>query len=431
MIGYLNYPVFWGMDTISREELELRFEAVYGTAVDGIIIINQHGHIESVNPSACRLFGYDKDEMVGDKVTKLMPSPHREAHHGYINQYLDTGNKKIIGTGREVLGLKKDGTTFPFWLSVSEFRLKDQIVFTGFIHDISQLKNAEYEVKQLNAALEAKVSERTEQLADVVNRLLASNKKLEREVHERQAAQHALHQKQEELVQALEREKELSELKSRFVSMASHEFRTPLATIQSSAALVRRYTESNNVDRQLFHLEKIRSTVNNLTSILNDFLSLTKLEEGRVANNPEWFDIEKFCSDTMEEIRGLAKTGQQLRLEFDGENRIVYLDPRLLKNVLYNLLSNAIKYSEKDILCSVLLSPTKLLIQVIDQGLGIPQADQIHLFDRFFRASNVTNIQGVGLGMNIVKRYMEILQGEISFDSTEGKGTTFTLLFSL
>ena len=213
--------------------------------------------------------------------------------------------------------------------------------------------------------------------------------------------------------------------------MASHEFRTPLATIQSSAALVRRYTESNNVDRQLFHLEKIRSTVNNLTSILNDFLSLTKLEEGRVANNPEWFDIEKFCSDTMEEIRGLAKTGQQLRLEFDGENRIVYLDPRLLKNVLYNLLSNAIKYSEKDILCSVLLSPTKLLIQVIDHGLGIPQADQIHLFDRFFRASNVTNIQGVGLGMNIVKRYMEILQGEISFDSTEGKGTTFTLLFSL
>jgi signal transduction histidine kinase len=95
------------------------------------------------------------------------------------------------------------------------------------------------------------------------------------------------------------------------------------------------------------------------------------------------------------------------------------------------LLSNAIKYSEKDILCSVLLSPTKLLIQIIDHGLGIPQADQIHLFDRFFRASNVTNIQGIGLGMNIVKRYMEILQGEISFESTEGKGTTFTLLFSL
>jgi len=114
MTGYLNYPVFWGMDIISREELELRFEAVYGTAVDGIIIINQRGQIESVNPSACRLFGYDKDEMVGSPVTKLMPSPHREAHNGYINQYIETGNNKIIGIGREVLGLKKDGTTFPF-----------------------------------------------------------------------------------------------------------------------------------------------------------------------------------------------------------------------------------------------------------------------------------------------------------------------------
>jgi PAS domain S-box-containing protein len=419
------------MESISREELELRFEAVYGTAVDGIIIINQTGLIESVNPSACRLFGFEKHEMVGALVTKLMPSPHREAHKGYINNYLDTGHKKIIGKGREVQGLKKDGTTFPFWLSVSEFRIHDQVVFTGFIHDISELKNAESEVKQLNTALEAKVSERTEQLADVVNRLLASNKKLEREVHERQAAQHALHQKQEELLQALEREKELSELKSRFVSMASHEFRTPLATIQSSAALVRRYTESSNVDRQLFHLEKIRSTVNNLTSILNDFLSLTKLEEGRILNNPEWFDIEKFFIETIEEIRGLAKAGQQLRLDFTGENRIVYLDPRLLKNVLYNLLSNAIKYSEKDILCKIMLSPSKLTLQVIDHGLGIPPADQIHLFDRFFRASNVTNIQGVGLGMNIVKRYMEILQGDISFESTEGKGTTFTLQFSL
>jgi PAS domain S-box-containing protein len=419
------------MESISREELELRFEAVYGTAVDGIIIINQTGTIESVNPAACRLFGFEKHEMVGALVTKLMPSPHKEAHNGYINNYLGTGNKKIIGKGREVQGLKKDGTTFPFWLSVSEFRIHDQVVFTGFIHDISELKNAESEVKQLNAALEAKVSERTEQLADVVNRLLSSNKKLEREVHERQAAQHALHQKQEELLQALEREKELSELKSRFVSMASHEFRTPLATIQSSAALVRRYTESNNIDRQLFHLEKIRSTVNNLTSILNDFLSLTKLEEGRILNNPEWFDIEKFFIETIEEIRGLAKAGQQLRLDFTGENRIIYLDPRLLKNVLYNLLSNAIKYSEKDILCKIMVSPSKLTLQVIDHGLGIPPSDQIHLFDRFFRASNVTNIQGVGLGMNIVKRYMEILQGEISFESTEGKGTTFTLLFSL
>ncbi|MBU6340890.1 MAG: PAS domain-containing sensor histidine kinase [Bacteroidetes bacterium] len=419
------------MESISREELELRYEAVYGTAVDGIIVINQKGIIESVNPSTCRLFGYSEAELVGYPVHKLMANPHREAHDGYISQYLSTGHKKIIGIGREVQGLRKDGSSFPFWLSVSEFKIHDATVFTGFVHDITELKNAELEIKQLNAALEAKVSERTEQLADVVNRLLASNKKLEREVHDRQTAQNALHQKQDELLQALEREKELSELKSRFVSMASHEFRTPLATILSSTALVRRYAENNNVERQLFHLEKIRTTINTLTSILNDFLSLTKLEEGRIINNPEWFDLESFCYETIEEIKGLAKNGQNIFLQFDGDMRTVYMDPRLLKNVLYNLLSNAIKYSEKNIFFNVCLEPGNLSIDVIDQGLGIPENDQIHLFDRFFRASNVTNIQGVGLGMNIVRRYMEIMGGEISFESKEGSGTTFSLRFSL
>jgi PAS domain S-box-containing protein len=415
--------------TLSREELELRLRAVFETAVDGIITIDPQGIIDSVNPAASRLFGYSEEEMMGKSLNSLMPSPHREHHDGYIQNYLTTGHKKIIGIGREVQGRRKDGTLFPFWLSVSELRIGERMIFTGFVHDISDLKKAEAEVLQLNADLEAKVNERTEQLADAVNRLLASNKKLEREIRERQAAEQALQEKQSELVQALEREKELGELKSRFVSMASHEFRTPLATIQSSSALVRRYAEAANAERLAFHLEKIRLTVNNLTSILDDFLSLNKLEEGRVENNPETFDFQEFCQETIEEIRGLAKPGQQILHRLIGENKPVRLDRRLLKNVLYNLLSNAIKYSQKDIVCESQTDQNGLVVRVIDRGIGIPEADKPHLFDRFFRASNATNIQGVGLGMNIVRRYLDIMGGDISFESEEGKGTTFALTF--
>jgi two-component system, LuxR family, sensor kinase FixL len=417
------------MEILPREELELRLYAIFENAVDGIITIDQFGHIETVNQAACHLFQYDITELVGQKINMLMPDHHSHAHDGYMHQYLNTGIRKIIGIGREVNGRRKDGSEFPFWLSVNEFRYGNRIIFTGFIHDISKIKNAENEVRRLNAHLEAKVSERTEQLADVVNKLLTANKALEHEVVERQAAQNALQQKQVELLQALDREKELSELKSRFVSMASHEFRTPLATILSSSALVRRYAESANIERQLFHLEKIRNTVNNLTSILNDFLSLTKLEEGRVQNNPEWFDFNQFCQETIEEIKGLAKQGQEIIHQANGDSPSVHLDRRLLKNILYNLLSNAIKYSDKDIFCTATVKRGQLTLQVMDQGLGIPQADQQHLFDRFFRASNVTNIQGVGLGMNIVHRYLEIMGGEISFESEEGKGTTFKLTF--
>lgn len=418
------------MKSVPYEELLLRFRAIFESAVDGIFTIDKHGIIESVNDSACRLFGYSREELIGQSINLLMPSPYRTEHDGYINNYLQTGHKKIIGIGREVTGLKKNGSTFPFWLSVNDFRYQNEIIFTGFIHDISQLKKAELEIRQLNTVLEAKVSERTEQLADVVNKLLASNKKLEREVYERQQAEEALQQKQEELLQALEREKELSELKSRFVSMASHEFRTPLATIQSSAALVKRYAEAENKERQNYHLEKIRSTVNHLTAILNDFLSLTKLEEGRVPNQPETFNFAYFCQETIEEIKGLAKNNQQIIHRQLGDDRAVKLDPRLLKNVMYNLISNAIKYSDKDIVCETNIEESRLIIHVIDQGIGIPEADQAYMFDRFFRAGNAINIQGVGLGMNIVKRYMDIMGGNISFESREGEGTTFTLVFS-
>lgn len=432
------FIVFAMDEIISSQELELRFRTVVEHAVDGIITINVDGLIESVNPSGCRLFGYEACELVGHNVSMLMPEPDRSGHDGYIARYVSTGNARVIGIGRDVIGRRKDGSLFPFRLSVSELQIRDRTIFTGFIHDISDLKRVEDEVIELNgrlrnanAELELKIEQRTEQLAEVVNRLLAANEQLKDEVNYRLSVEHELSRKQEELLGALVREKELSELKSKFVSMASHEFRTPLSAILSSAALVKRYGEVNNSAKQMVHLEKIKDVVGHLIGILNDILSLTKIDEGKIVCRPEYFNFRGFCGEISEEMSGLTKLKQQIlcaELECD---LYVYTDKRFLKNIVFNLVSNALKYSDKDVLLSTRYDENYLYLMVKDEGIGIPAHEQVHLFERFFRAGNATNVEGTGLGLSIVKKYVEMLGGCLSFESVEDVGTTFRLQLPL
>ena len=410
-------------------DIALRLQAVIETVIDGIITIDDKGIIETVNPAAARLFGYEPEEIVGKNIKNLMPSPYRQQHDGYIERYKSSGEAKIIGIGREVTGMRKDGSTFPMRLAVSEVLLEDRRIFTGIIHDLSDVKQAEEKIRKLNEELEEKVIERTEELASVVNKLLNTNKKLQYEVQERKSAENALRESTLEIQKALEKEKELSELKSRFVSMASHEFRTPLSTILSSISLLSRYTETSQQDKRDKHINRIKSSVRNLTGILNDFLSLSKLEEGKIENQPSEFDIGELCPEVIDEIQGLLKDGQEIVHEGLGSPLFVRWDKRLVKNILFNLLSNAIKYSDegKKIFMKERLEEDFFLIDIVDQGIGIPDADQPYLFTRFFRAANATNIQGTGLGLNIVKRYIDLVGGSITFESQLNEGTIFTV----
>ena len=394
--------------------------AVFRTAVDSIIIIDRQGIIKMVNLATERLFGYEIKEMLNQNVKMLMPEPDHSAHDGYLSNYLSTGKAKIIGIGREVTARKKDGTLFPISLGVSKVESDGEILFTGVIHDLTRRKQDETKILKLNEELEQRVEERTKKLSEVVNKLL-------KEVSERELAEAALKESQEELEALLEQEKGLNELKSRFVSMASHEFRTPLSTILSSAAIIGRYTESDQQDRRDKHIQRIKSSVANLNGILNDLLSLSKLEEGKVELKMETFEWLEFCENLGNEMTGMIKPGQEIIHKGPSEPVIVKLDKHHLKNVLINLLSNAIKYSPegKDIYCITQFESDTLKIEVKDEGIGIPQIDQKHLFDRFFRAQNVTNIQGTGLGLNITKRYLDLMEGSISFKSEEGKGTSF------
>lgn len=417
---------------IKQKEKELlysqnQFKAIFESAVDAIIIINQRGIIQIANPATAKLFGYSIEQMEGENIKLLMGSPDREQHDGYIKRYLDTKEAHIIGKGREVQAKHENGHTFPIMLAVSEIQLEHETFFVGLIHDLSQQKEIEDAIRAMNEELEGRVNQRTEELSKVVNKLLSTNKQLKIEISERKKMEEALIDSQKELRTSLEKEKELSELKSRFVSMASHEFRTPLSTILSSASLIGKYTEGAQQDRRQKHINRIKSMVNTLTGVLNDFLSLSKLEEGRIQVVPVNFQFNAFCKTVFEEVWPLLKAKQDLQHEALPEEVEVFHDKQLLRNILFNLISNAIKYSPdgSTIYCRTQIVKDKIQIEIQDQGMGIPEADQKHLFTRFFRASNAVNIQGTGLGLNIVRSYVDLLKGEISFNSVEGQGTTF------
>lgn len=235
---------------------------------------------------------------------------------------------------------------------------------------------------------------------------------------------------QHDMENALEKEKQLNELKSRFVSMASHEFRTPLGTILSSVTLIEKYAKETDEEKRKKHIYRIKSSVNNLTGILNDFLSIDKLEEGKIQVAKQLQSVSEIGKELAEEMQAMAKLGQKVNYNHIGEKDEFLLDKQIVRNVLINLLSNAIKYSDenKSIDFSSTLEKNQLTFTVRDYGMGIPEKEQKLLFDRFFRATNAVNIQGTGLGLNIVKKYLDIIGGKISFESKENEGTTFHII---
>lgn len=228
---------------------------------------------------------------------------------------------------------------------------------------------------------------------------------------------------------ALKKEQDLNELKSRFISMASHEFRTPLSVILSSTTLIDRYNELGRHAKNKKYIKKILNNVNNLEIILNDFLCLGKLDEGKIIPTLEYLDIIQFSRSLVEEIELHTKKGQTITITNSDTTLPVRLDPKLLRHILTNLLSNATKYSPENTDISIVLvnKSETVSITLTDHGIGIPEEEQENLFQRFFRAENAANIEGTGIGLNIVKRYVELMQGTVTFKSKLNQGSTFTV----
>ncbi|WP_017730898.1 hybrid sensor histidine kinase/response regulator [Nafulsella turpanensis] len=273
------------------------------------------------------------------------------------------------------------------------------------------------QIQKLNTELEERVEQRTHELAEAIRKLERTNK--------------SLLEAEQEVRKALQKEKELNELKSRFVTTASHEFRTPLSTVLSSASLISRYHSAEDDEKRQKHVERIKSAVNNLTLILNDFLSISRIEEGKIYNVPVSFDLPALATEVKDEMQGYLKARQKIDFQHSGKETVVVLDKQLLRNIFLNLLSNASKYSgegEPIYFCTA-IEAGEIRIKVEDKGIGIPEEDQAHLFSPFFRAGNVSDIQGTGLGLNIVKRYIDIMGGTLELKSRLGEGTRLTATF--
>jgi PAS domain S-box-containing protein len=398
------------------------FREIFQSMTEGIIVVDAEGKILVANPVAEEMFGFGVHELTGVMLERLLPERYRSKHIRFRSSFNEKPTPRRMGLGRDLTALKKNGQEFPVEISLSYSGTGENFIAIAFISDISLRKKAEDILKQSEeqlivyaSELEKKVEARTEALNKTVH-------DLENEVRERQKAE-------EEVRKALARERELNELKSKFVSIASHEFRTPLSAILSSVSLIDQYKQRNDLEKMEKHIQRVRSSVNHLTSILNDFLSLGKLEEGKITIEPEDVDLQQLMDDLLEEVKLTLKEGQFINTSGIERFPNFRTDARILRNILLNLLSNASKYSDaaKPIEVSCYREANMVTFQIRDHGIGIPPDECKHLFERFFRASNATAIQGTGLGLNIVKRYVELLNGTISFESVYGKGSIFTI----
>jgi PAS domain S-box-containing protein len=415
------------MSEVSKDKssgIKSQFEALFEYATIGMLITNGRGEIGNFNACAEAMFGYTRQELTGKPIEILIPDAVRSRHENLRNGFFKKPENRPMGSNRDLYAKKKDGTVFPVEVSLAHFTHDQEANVIAFIIDITvrkagedalirqqqELEQVSDQIRKLNSQLEQKVEDRTKMMKEALSEL---------------------EQSRQELSQLLQKEKELGDLKSKFVTMASHEFRTPLSTIHSSAALIRKYSNPEDEAKREKHLKRIQDSVENMRDILEDFLSIGRIEEGKIKLNPELITAEELKEEINRmviEMQHLAKTGQKILFTHQVKSDYA-LDLKMLRHVLINLLSNAIKFSpeneEVKITCTE--EADNLVISVSDRGIGISQQDQKRLFERFFRGENAANIQGTGLGLYLVSRYMEMAKGRINWSSEPGNGTTFNL----
>lgn len=403
-------------DEVLKVIKEQGFKAFFDYASIGIIMVNSRLEILLANQFAGKIFGFESSELIGEKISHLIPARFHTAHESHHQQYLLNPQNRPMGLGKDLYGKRKDGSEFPVEISLGTYKLNGEVYIISFISDITIRKLNEDSIVKLNEELERKVLERTEDLDDAI-------KKLQRQVKETEAARI-------ELTKSLDKEKELNTLKSRFVSMASHEFRTPLSTITSSAYLLQKYVTTEDQPKREKHLERIFSSVNTLNDILEDFLSVGKIEEGKTSVKYLELNIVDILQGLINQISPILKKNQNIVYEHQGPE-MIHTDPALLKHIVINLISNAIKFSNEDSTIEVksFNNDETWSLHIKDEGIGISESDQKNLYERFFRGHNASHIQGTGLGLHIVAKYVQLMKGEVVCHSVVDKGSEFVVSF--
>jgi PAS domain S-box-containing protein len=363
-----------------REMLESRerLRAVVETAVDGILTIGESGIVETLNPAAEHIFGYAADEVVGHNISMLMPEPYRSEHDGYLDRYLRTGERRIIGIGREVKGLRKDGSVFPLELAVSETILEGRRLFTGIVRDITERARAAAEVLQAKEAAE-----------------------------------------------------QASAAKSQFLAVMSHELRTPLNAIIGYEDLLEAEIAGPLTPRQREHLGRIRAGARQLLTLIDQILSLARIEAGKEQVVRERVDLRELAREAALLMEALAaQRGLRLRVSLPPEPLALETDPGKVRQILLNLIGNAVKFTRQGEVELVLeTGPGRVCFHVRDTGPGIPEGFQDRVFEAFVQAdaSQTRRHGGTGLGLSVSRELARVLGGDLTVRSEPGEGSTFTL----
>lgn len=380
---------------------------------EGIIIVDASQNIVATNNAANIMFGYDDDELSGKPLNLLIPKNYRPSHGSHFNKFMSESSKRQMGHGRELYGRRKDESIFPVEAGLNPFKINGEQYVMALVIDITVRKGQQQEILNLNNQLEKKIEIRTEELNKTVEEL-KEEVKLRREAETK--AQ-----------ESLKKERELNDLKTKFLSLVSHEFKTPLSGILTSTSLIGKYELTEQQSKRDKHLKTIKNKVKYLDNILNDFLSIERLESGKVTYKYNIFPLSKVINEVVYDANMLLKQGQQISYPKDIEDLNLEFDEKILELILSNLISNAIKYSpeETNIDLQVVRNGEKITIILKDEGIGIPPEEQKFVFKRYFRAENALTSQGTGIGLNIARTHLKNLGGELKFESTLNQGSTF------
>ncbi len=402
------------------EKNENLFNVLFEAASEGILVVDESQIIVAGNKAAHDMFGYEQGELLKKPLNILIPANYRSAHPKHFSGFLNHSEKRQMGHGRDLYGVKKTGEEFPVEAGLNPFEIQDKKYVMSLIIDISIRKETQSQIKELNNELEGKIKVRTKKLDVSISKLKILNLNLELEIKKRKEAE-------ERIKTALQKEKELNELKTKFLSLVSHEFKTPLSGILTSVVLAGKYKLEEQQEKREKHFNTIKNKVHYLDNILNDFLSIERLESGKVHYKFTSFNLSNLINEVVYNANVTLKSGQEIDYPKNMENIILYQDEKILELVLSNLLNNAIKYSPEDSLITLdaCIEDEKIIFEIKDEGIGIPEKDQKHIFERYFRAENALLNQGTGIGLNIAKVHLENLGGTIKFITREPKGTTF------
>lgn len=382
---------------------------------EGVVIVNQQQTIIAVNRSILSIFGYSEEELIKKNLSVLIPKNTHSKHKKYVENFVQNTEKRQMGHGRDLNGVHKDGRYIPVEIGLNPFVFNGEKYVMAIVIDITLRREQESKILNLNLQLEEKIKTRTSELRLTVDTL-------QKEIKRRLLAE-------KKIKSALKKEIELNELKTKFLSMVSHEFKTPLSGILTSTILLKKYQLTEQQDKRDRHIQTISNKVHYLNNILNDFLSIERLDSGKINYKYQVFKLSKVINEVVYNANMLLKDGQKIVFPSEVDEYILTQDEKILELCLSNLIHNAIKYSPENttIKIDINVQDSYLMIDIIDSGIGIPLEAQKNIFSRYFRAENALNDQGTGIGLNIIQGHLKNLNGSITFVSEENVGSTFTL----